>query len=133
VASGVQYGGIGALAGSRACIEEFRTELRARRDLFYRGVRELAGGVFSGSPPPGAFYAFLRIDPAWSTDAGGATKASPSWRMTEYLIKNGRIGCIPGVDFGANGEGYLRFCFARERRELWGAVESMKQLFGVTV
>jgi aspartate/methionine/tyrosine aminotransferase len=53
--------------------------------------------------------------------------------MTEYLIKNGRIGCIPGVDFGANGEGYLRFCFARERRELSGALESMKQLFGVTV
>jgi aspartate aminotransferase len=133
VASVVQYGGIGALEGSRACIEEFRTELRARRDLFYLGVRELAGGVFSGNPPPGAFYAFLRIDPAWSTDAGTATKATLSWRMTEYLIKNGRIGCIPGVDFGANGEGYVRFCFARERRELSGAVESMKQLFGVTV
>src|SRR5712691_7952202 len=88
VASVVQYGGIGALEGSRACIEEFRTELRGRRDLFYRGVRELAGGVFSGSPPPGAFYAFLRIDPAWSTDAGGATKATLSWRMTEYLIKS---------------------------------------------
>jgi aspartate aminotransferase len=133
VASVVQYGGIGALEGSQACIEAFRAELRARRDLFYSGVRELAGGVFSGNPPPGAFYAFLRIDPGWSTDAGGATKASLSWRMTEYLIKNGRVGCIPGVDFGANGEGYLRFCFARERRELSGAVESMKQLFGVTV
>ena len=133
VASVVQYGGIGALEGSQACLEEFRAELRARRDLFYRGVRELAGGVFSGDPPPGAFYAFLRIDPAWSTDAGTATKATLSWRMTEYLIKNGRIGCIPGVDFGANGEGYVRFCFARERRELSGAVESMKQLFGVTV
>ena len=133
VASVVQYGGIGALEGSQACIEEFRAELRARRDLFYRGVRELASGVFSGSPPPGAFYAFLRIDPAWSTGAGTATKATLSWRMTEYLIKNGRIGCIPGVDFGANGEGYVRFCFARDRRELSGAVESMKLLFGVTV
>src|SRR5438552_2862205 len=47
VASVVQYGGIGAREGSRTCIEEFRTELRERRDLFYRGVRELAGGVFS--------------------------------------------------------------------------------------
>ena len=133
VASVVQYGGIGALEGSQACIEAFRAELRARRDLFYSGVGELAGGVFSGNPPPGAFYGFLRIDPAWSTDTGASTKATLSWRMTEYLIKNGRIGCIPGVDFGANGEGYVRFCFARERRELSGAVESMKQLFGVTV
>jgi aspartate/methionine/tyrosine aminotransferase len=49
--------------------------------------------------------------------------------MTEYLITRGRIGCVPGVDFGANGEGYIRFCFARERAELTGALDSMKQLF----
>jgi aspartate/methionine/tyrosine aminotransferase len=49
--------------------------------------------------------------------------------MTEHLIRNGRIGCVPGVDFGANGEGYVRFCFARDRRELTGALESMKGLF----
>jgi aspartate/methionine/tyrosine aminotransferase len=53
--------------------------------------------------------------------------------MTEHLIKNGRIGCVPGVDFGPNGEGYVRFCFARERKELLGALESMRVLFGVTV
>ena len=53
--------------------------------------------------------------------------------MAEYLIKNGRIGCVPGVDFGATGEGHLRFCFARDRAELTGALDSMKQLFGVAV
>jgi aspartate/methionine/tyrosine aminotransferase len=52
-----------------------------------------------------------------------------SWRMTEYLIENGRIGSVPGIDFGVNGEGYVRFCFARERHELLGALESMKALF----
>jgi len=131
VASVVQFGGIGALEGPQDCIESFRTELRARRDLFYRGVAELAGGVFSGTPPAGAFYAFLKIDPNWND--GAAATASLSWRMVEYLIKNGRIGCVPGVDFGANGEGYVRFCFARDRKELTGALQSMKQLFGVTV
>ncbi len=49
--------------------------------------------------------------------------------MTEYLISQGRIGCVPGVDFGANGEGYMRFCFARDRTELTGALESMRELF----
>ena len=139
VSSVVQYGGIGGLDGPQNCIEDFRTELRARRNLFYQGVRELAGDVLSGRPPAGAFYAFLKIDPQWS-DSSAASTPSPSspasslsWRMTEYLIKQGRIGCVPGVDFGANGEGYLRFCFARERRELTGALDSMKQLFGVHV
>jgi aspartate aminotransferase len=130
IASVVQYGGIGALEGSQQCIDDFRTELRARRDLFYRGISQIEGGVFTGEPPAGAFSAFLKIDPAWHPQAA---HDSQSWAMAEYLIKNGRIGCVPGADFGASGEGHLRLCFARDRAELTGALESMKQLFGVAV
>jgi aspartate aminotransferase len=126
IASVVQYGGVGALEGPQDCIEEFRTELRARRDLFYRGVADLGADVFSGAPPAGAFYAFLRIGDALRD---GSTTESISWRVTERLIKEGRVGCVPGVDFGATGEGYIRFCFARERAELTGALESMTRLF----
>jgi aspartate aminotransferase len=128
IASVVQFGGIGALEGSQECIAAFRTELKARRDLFYHGIRERTGGVLSGDPSHGAFYAFLRIDPDWRPEAA-SDHASLSWRMAEYLISRGRIGCVPGVDFGANGEGYIRFCFARDRRELTGALESMGELF----
>jgi aspartate/methionine/tyrosine aminotransferase len=131
IASVVQYGGIGALEGSQDCIETFRTELQARRDLFYRGITEMAGGMLSGQAPAGAFYAFLRINPDWAE--GNRATASISWRMVEYLIANGRIGCVPGVDFGVSGEGYVRFCFARDRKELTGALQSMKQLFAVRV
>ena len=126
VASVVQFGGIGALEGPQDCIETCRTELRARRDLFYRGIDEVAADLFRGQPPAGAFYAFLKINPASRTGKG-----SLSWSMVEHLIKHGRIGCVPGVDFGPAGEGYIRFCFARDRKELTGALASMKQLFGV--
>ncbi len=126
VSSIVQYGGVGALEGSQENIAAFRAELQARRDLFYAGVREHAGGVFSGAPPKGAFYAFLRIDPAWRPESPAK---SISWAMAEHLIAKGRIGCVPGVDFGANGEGYVRFCFARDRHELSGAIASMEKLF----
>jgi aspartate aminotransferase len=127
VTSVVQFGGVGALEGSQAAVSAFRTELQARRDLFYEGIRAGAGEVFSGEPPRGAFYAFLRINPSWASPSG--RKDSLSWGMTEYLISEGRIGCVPGVDFGANGEGYLRFCFARDRKELSGALASMRDLF----
>ncbi len=132
VASVVQFGAIGALEGPQDCIEYFRTELKARRDLFYAGIREFANGVLSGLPPKATFYALLRIDPAW-TDGGASSSPSLSWRMAEYLIKNGRIGCVPGSDFGTQGEGCVRFCFSRDRTELSGALQSMKQLFGVPV
>jgi aspartate/methionine/tyrosine aminotransferase len=128
VSSIVQFGGIGALEGSQARVTEFRDELKARRDLFYAGIRENAGEIFAGTPPKGAFYAFLRINPEWVPPSGKRGE-SLSWAMTEYLIAQGRIGCVPGVDFGAHGEGYLRFCFARDRQELTGALQSMGALF----
>ena len=128
VTSIVQFGGIGGLEGSQAAVGEFRTELQARRDLFYQGIRENAGDVFSGVPPKGAFYAFLRINPDWLPPSGKRGE-SLSWAMTEHLIAEGRIGCVPGVDFGAHGEGYVRFCFARDRKELAGALASMSAVF----
>jgi aspartate aminotransferase len=129
IPSVVQYGGIGALEGPQASVEQFRIELQARRDLFYAGVAGAAAGVLSGTPPKGAFYAFLRVNPEWAKASGGSRPPSISWALAEHLISEGRIGCVPGVDFGASGEGYVRFCFARERRELTGALESMRALF----
>jgi aspartate aminotransferase len=122
----IQYGGVGGLRGSHEFLGEFKRELAARRELFYCGVAESAGGMLSGRPPAGAFYAFLKVDPAWRSPLPGASH-SLSWAMSEFLIKRARIGCVPGVDFGANGEGYVRFCFARERSELTGALQSMKE------
>lgn len=129
ITSVVQYGAIGALEGSQECIEAFRRELQGRRDLFYAGIRQHAAGVLDGEPPKGAFYAFLRIDPSWRPRHGSGVPLSRSWALAKELIEGGRIGCVPGADFGANGEGYVRFCFARDRRELTGALQSMKTLF----
>jgi aspartate aminotransferase len=131
VSSVVQYGGIGALEGPQDSVVAFRNELQARRDLFYAGIREHAGHIFSGAPPAGAFYALLRIDDGWRAPRD-STKSSRSWAMVEHLIARGRIGCVPGVDFGANGEGYVRFCFARGRAELAGAIESMRTVFAAS-
>jgi aspartate aminotransferase len=127
VTSIVQFGGIGALEGPQDSVAQFREELRVRRNLFYDGIREQAAGVLSGQPPHGAFYAFLRINPEWQREAAAA---SLSWSLAEHLITAGRIGCVPGVDFGSKGEGYIRFCFARSREELRGALQSIGDVFG---
>ena len=131
VSSVIQYGGIGAFEGTQESVAEYSRELQARRDLFYSGIQEHAGGIFSGAPPKGAFYAFLKIDPGWRPDQMPES-GSVSWAMAEFLIARGRIGCVPGIDFGLNGEGYVRFCFARDRAELLGALESMHGVFAET-
>jgi aminotransferase len=132
VSSIVQFGGIGGLeAGMQPIADVFRRELGARRDRFYEGIARVASHVFTGAPPLGAFYAFLRIDPGWCPPAGhpAAGLSSRSWQLCEYVIREGRIGCVPGVDFGPHGEGYVRFCFARERIELDGALDGLARLF----
>jgi aspartate aminotransferase len=126
VNSVTQFGGIGALEGPQDCIRQYRDELKARRDLFYAGLADAAPDILSGKPPDGAFYAFVKINPEWARDMG-LTVPSLSWAFAEHLIKHARIGCVPGVDFGASGEGYLRLAFGRERSELQGALASMKQ------
>ena len=127
VASVVQHGGIGALECPQTVISEYRDELKARRDLFYAGLADAAPDVLSGDPPDGAFYAFVRINSDWVREVG-LVGPSVSWALAEHLIKNGRIGCVPGVDFGPSAEGYLRLCFGRSRKELEGALASMKNV-----
>lgn len=128
VCSIAQYGAIGALEGPQDCIAQFRAELKDRRDFFYAGLQDAAPGVFSGTPPDGAFYAFVKINADWAKRAGLGGE-SISWAMAEHLITHARIGCVPGVDFGPNSEGYMRLCFGRSREELTGALASMKALF----
>ncbi len=125
VSSLIQYGAVGAFQGPRQVVDDFKIELDARRDLFYEKLPKASKGILSGVPPVGAFYAFVKIDPAWKSPLPNAPE-SLSWAMTEFLIKKARIGCVPGVDFGSRGEGHIRLCFARDRKELDGALESME-------
>jgi aspartate aminotransferase len=132
VTSVVQFGGIGALEGPQDVVHEFVRELDVRRHVFYDGIREAAAGVLSGGIPRGAFYAFLRIDPSWRPAPSAHPHGIPesrSWALVEELITRGRIGCVPGVEFGAHGEDHVRFCFSRGRDELRGALESMRAVF----
>jgi aspartate/methionine/tyrosine aminotransferase len=130
----IQYGALGALEGSQTVVADFRAELAARRDLFYDGLADAGCGVLTANRPAGAFYAFVHVHPDWRSPLppDADSQASRSWAMAEFLIRKGRIGCVPGVDFGSRGEGYLRFCFARERSELTGALESMKEVLQST-
>ncbi len=126
VSSLIQYGAVGALEGPQDVVEEFRRELAARRDIFYEKLPKASRGLLTGARPAGAFYAFVKIDPAWTSPLPNAS-ASQSWAMTEFLITRARLGCVPGVDFGASGEGHIRFCFARDRAEIEGALASMEE------
>jgi aspartate aminotransferase len=131
VSSLAQFAAIGALEGSQECLETFRTGLLERREMFFKGIREKSNGILTGEASAGAFYAFLKIKPDWKSpiaENASSDNASLSWAMAEYLIKKGRVGCIPGADFGPRGEGYVRLCYARGTEELKGALDQIGNL-----
>jgi len=56
--------------------------------------------------PDGAFYAFPRIDFKLSG------KKMTSLQFCEWLLKEAKVACIPGTEFGKFGEGFVRFSYA---------------------
>ena len=127
VSSIAQYGAVGALEGSQQCIEDFKKELLFRRDMFYKGLRGIGARRVLGHAAGRRVLRVREDQPRVRRRAPASPATSLSWAMAEYLIKNARIGCVPGVDFGAGSEGYIRFCTCRSREELTGALASMKE------
>jgi aspartate/methionine/tyrosine aminotransferase len=100
VSSFVQEAGLAALAHGEATVTEMRRVYRGRRDRLVAGLRELGFGV--PHTPDGAFYVL-----ADATRFGADSRA-----LASLLLERAFVGTTPGIDFGAAGEGMLRFCYA---------------------
>jgi aspartate/methionine/tyrosine aminotransferase len=65
-----------------------------------------------GVEPTGAFYVFANakhISPnAYKPDA----YKTDSYKLAFEILENAHVGVTPGIDFGQNGEGYIRFSYA---------------------
>ncbi|HBL15722.1 MAG: hypothetical protein A2X36_10495 [Elusimicrobia bacterium GWA2_69_24] len=124
VPSITQWGGLAALTGPDTAVREMVSELAARRDLFFSGLKTIR--VFEPFEPEGAFYVWCRIADSWE----GYQGKRDSWAMTDYLIDQGGVGSSPGIAFGPSGEGCVRFAFTLDRPTLARAIEVMQGLFG---
>ena len=96
----VQRAGIVALRDGDALIEETAARLRRARDLLARRLRDLPG--VEAAAPGGAMYLFFRVQ----------GRGDDSLAYAKYLATEAGLGLAPGIAFGPEGEGYLRWCFA---------------------
>jgi aspartate/methionine/tyrosine aminotransferase len=102
----VQHAGIAALRYGGPTLEAMKTAYVRRRGLLVEGLRNLGFGV--PSLPPGAFYVF----------ADARAFDSDSKRLAFSLLEEARVAATPGIDFGEEGEGWLRFCYAAPEAEI---------------
>ncbi|NOY52030.1 MAG: pyridoxal phosphate-dependent aminotransferase [Deltaproteobacteria bacterium] len=96
----VQWAGITALKETgKQCAEMVRT-YDERRRFMIRRLREIGFGV--AVEPTGAFYIL----------ANARRFSDDSHALALELLRKTGVAVTPGIDFGENAEGYLRFSYA---------------------
>ncbi len=98
--STVQRAGIAALRSAQKEVQIMREIYNQRRLFLIEGLQKL--GFRIQVPPTGAFYVFVNAKHL-STD---------SYRLAFDILEKAKVGVTPGIDFGENGEGFLRFSYA---------------------
>jgi aspartate/methionine/tyrosine aminotransferase len=111
----VQRAGLAALRSADALVPGMVAHLRACRDRLLPALQALPG--VEVATPAGGMYAFLRL-------AG----AGDSLATAKRLVTEVGLGLAPGVAFGPEAEGWLRWCFAsHDLQRLTQGVERLRR------
>ncbi len=96
----VQWAGVAALREAAAEPARFARIFAERRRIMIDGLRELGFGV--GFEPTGAFYIL----------ANARHLCADSLAFAYEILEHSHVAVTPGVAFGRNAEGYLRFSYS---------------------
>jgi aspartate/methionine/tyrosine aminotransferase len=111
----VQAAGIAALREALPDSERMRRGYDERRRFIVPGLRSLGFGV--ATEPNGAFYVF----------ANAKRFSHDSYRFAFELLERAKVCVSPGVAFGTNGEGFLRFSYANSLENLAEALGRLER------
>jgi aspartate/methionine/tyrosine aminotransferase len=96
----VQMAGIAALKYAHDDVSAMKNTYDQRRKYMIKRLREIGFGITK--EPTGAFYVF----------ANAKHLGLDSYKLAFEILENAHVGVTPGIDFGKNGEGYIRFSYA---------------------
>ena len=113
-----QMAGIAALTGSAdKDVERMKTTYDQRRRFMIKRLRQIGLGITV--EPTGAFYVFANVK-HFSSD---------SYRLAFDILEKAHVGVTPGIDFGENGEGYLRFSYANSLENIATGMDRLETYF----
>ncbi len=110
----VQAAGVAALREAGPDVERMRGVFAERRRIILDGLRRLGFGI--AVEPTGAFYVL----------ANARKFTDDSYRFAFEILERAKVGVTPGVDFGSNAEGYLRFSYANSRERIQEALARLE-------
>ncbi len=115
VSTPTQYAAVTALRQCGDFIAENLPEYRRRRDLLVNGLNAVG---LECSFPAGAFYAFPSI----------GRYSQNSREFAAFLLEKASIATVPGIVFGPEGEGHLRFSYSVPVETIERGLESLSKL-----
>jgi aspartate/methionine/tyrosine aminotransferase len=95
-----QWAGLAALTKAGADVERMKKIYDERRIYMIQRLRDLGLGL--PVEPAGAFYMLVNAKHLGRN----------SYELAFEILEKANVGVSPGIDFGQNAEGYLRFSYA---------------------
>lgn len=113
----VQWGGVAALKEAEDDIVRMRNIFDERRKFIVKRLNEIGLGITV--EPTGAFYVLGNIK-NYSTD---------SYSTAFDILEKAHVGVTPGIDFGDNCEGYIRFSYANSLENIAEGLDRIDHYF----
>lgn len=110
----VQKAGVVAVAEGEGFTQSLVADLRASRDHLVNALQGIEG--VDVRAPDGAMYLFFSLP-----------GAAHSLDLCKSLVRDAGLGLAPGSAFGAEGEGFVRWCYACDPARLDAGVERLRR------
>ncbi len=115
----IQIGAIVALRGPQDCVTEACDEYRERRDVLIDGLGAEGPGAWKMEKPKATMFVWAPIP--------SALQEMGSLEFSKRMLKEAKVAVAPGIGFGANGEGYVRFALVENRHRIRQAVRGIRR------
>jgi aspartate/methionine/tyrosine aminotransferase len=109
----VQTAGVVAVEQGEPVIERTLARFRHARDFLVDNLNKIPG--VEAPLPAGAMYAFFKLK-----------GVSDSLAFCKRLVAQAGLGLAPGIAFGPEGEGFVRWCFASGEDRLAQGIERLR-------
>ncbi len=113
----VQVAGIAAFKEAEEDILRMKRIYNERRQFMIRRLKDMGLGITV--EPTGAFYVF----------ANAKHISGDSYKLAFDILEKAHVGVAPGIDFGKNGEGYLRFSYATSMENIAQGMDRLEAYF----
>lgn len=113
-----QWGGVAALKEAAPDVERMKSIYNERRTYMIQRLRQLGFGLTV--EPVGAFYILVNAKHL----------SMNSYDLAFGILEKAGVGVCPGIDFGQNAEGYLRFSYANSLSNIEEGLNRIEKYLG---